>query len=42
MYATFNMGLGMIMVVARDAVPPGVLVVGQVVRQTGPDRVRFS
>src|SRR6266568_5118423 len=40
MYATFNMGLGMILVVAREAVPPGALVVGQVVRQTGPDRVR--
>ena len=42
MYATFNMGLGMILVVAREAVPPGALVVGQVVRQTGPERVMIS
>ena len=42
MFATFNMGLGMILVVAREAVPPGALVVGQLTRQTGPDRVRIN
>jgi phosphoribosylformylglycinamidine cyclo-ligase len=41
MLGTFNMGLGMILVVDRDNVPPGGLVVGEVVRQTGPDRVKF-
>jgi phosphoribosylformylglycinamidine cyclo-ligase len=43
MYATFNMGLGMILVVdpsdLRSGLPPGAMVVGEVVRHTGPDRV---
>jgi phosphoribosylformylglycinamidine cyclo-ligase len=39
MFGTFNMGLGMILVVAEKDVPPGALVVGEVVRQAGPDRV---
>ncbi len=39
MYGTFNMGLGMIVVTGRDDVPQGATVVGEVVRQTGPDRV---
>jgi phosphoribosylformylglycinamidine cyclo-ligase len=39
MYGTFNMGLGMIVVVDRDTVPEDAVVVGEVVRQTGPDRV---
>ncbi len=39
MLGTFNMGLGMLVVVDGKAVPPGVQVVGEVVRQTGPDRV---
>jgi phosphoribosylformylglycinamidine cyclo-ligase len=39
MYGTFNMGLGMIVVTGRDEVPKGAMVVGEVVRQTGPDRV---
>jgi phosphoribosylformylglycinamidine cyclo-ligase len=42
MHGTFNMGLGMILVVdASDAsdVPPGATVVGEVVRHSGPDRV---
>jgi len=42
MYATFNMGLGMILVVAHDSVPSGAMVVGEVVRQTGPDRVTIK
>jgi len=39
MYGTFNMGLGMIVVTAPDEVPEGAAVVGEVVRQAGPDRV---
>jgi phosphoribosylformylglycinamidine cyclo-ligase len=39
MFGTFNMGLGMILVVDAKDVPPGALVVGEVVRHTGPDRV---
>jgi phosphoribosylformylglycinamidine cyclo-ligase len=42
MYGTFNMGLGMILVVDRADVPKGALVVGEVVKQTGPDRVKIS
>ncbi|TAN33751.1 phosphoribosylformylglycinamidine cyclo-ligase [bacterium] len=39
MFGTFNMGLGMILVVDRDDVPTGATVVGEVVRHAGPDRV---
>jgi phosphoribosylformylglycinamidine cyclo-ligase len=39
MYGTFNMGLGMILVVDSSDVPPGAIVVGEVVRHSGPDRV---
>jgi phosphoribosylformylglycinamidine cyclo-ligase len=39
MYGTFNMGLGMIVVVDPGDAPTGAMVVGEVVRQTGPDRV---
>jgi phosphoribosylformylglycinamidine cyclo-ligase len=39
MYGTFNMGLGMILVVDPGDVPAGATVVGQVVPHTGPDRV---
>jgi hypothetical protein len=35
------MGLGMILVVGRDEGPQGALVVGEVVRQIGPDRVEI-
>ena len=42
MWGTFNMGLGMILVVAPDDVPDGALVVGEVVEQKGPDRVVIS
>ncbi len=42
MWGTFNMGLGMILVVNADDVPKGEMVVGEVVRQTGPDRVEIS
>jgi hypothetical protein len=36
------MGLGMIVVVDSSDVPPGALVVGEVVRHSGPDRVVIS
>jgi phosphoribosylformylglycinamidine cyclo-ligase len=39
MYGTFNVGLGMILVVDASAVPPGATVVGEVVHHSGPDRV---
>jgi phosphoribosylformylglycinamidine cyclo-ligase len=39
MYGTFNMGLGMILVVDSSDLPPGAIVVGEVVRHSGPDRV---
>jgi phosphoribosylformylglycinamidine cyclo-ligase len=39
MWGTFNMGLGMILVVDGEDVPQGGLVVGEVVRQSGQDRV---
>jgi len=39
MLGTFNMGLGMIVVVEPGKVPAGATVVGEVVKQSGPDRV---
>jgi phosphoribosylformylglycinamidine cyclo-ligase len=39
MNGTFNMGLGMILVMSPSDVPPGAMVVGEVVRHAGPDRV---
>ena len=39
MWGTFNMGLGMILAMVAKDVPQGALVVGEVVEQTGPDRV---
>src|SRR5579859_4684496 len=42
MYGTFNMGLGMILVVDRGDVPKNAQVVGEVVRQSGPDRVMIT
>jgi phosphoribosylformylglycinamidine cyclo-ligase len=39
MLGTFNMGLGMVVVVDEKDVPPGAQVVGEVVRHAGPDRV---
>jgi phosphoribosylformylglycinamidine cyclo-ligase len=42
MYGTFNMGLGMIVVVDPGDVPSGAVVAGEVVRHSGPDRVVVS
>ena len=39
MWGTFNMGLGMILVMDPADVPNGALVVGEVVEQTGPEKV---
>jgi phosphoribosylformylglycinamidine cyclo-ligase len=42
MWGTFNMGLGMILVMDRKDVPKGQMIVGEVVEQPGPDRVAIS
>jgi phosphoribosylformylglycinamidine cyclo-ligase len=42
MWGTFNMGLGMILVVDPKDVPKGAPVVGEVVKRSGPDRVSIS
>jgi phosphoribosylformylglycinamidine cyclo-ligase len=46
MYGTFNMGLGMILVAdpsdLPSELPSGAIVVGEVVRHSGPDRVVIS
>src|SRR5205823_13382461 len=42
MLGTFNMGLGMILVLDAGKVPTGATVVGEVVKQSGPDRVSIS
>ena len=39
MWGTFNMGIGMILVMDRNDVPEGATVVGEVVQQSGPERV---
>jgi len=39
MLGTFNMGLGMLLVMDGSDVPPGAQVVGEVVRRSAPDRV---
>ena len=39
MWGTFNMGLGMILVMDPADVPNGALVVGEVVEQNGPEKV---
>jgi phosphoribosylformylglycinamidine cyclo-ligase len=39
MWGTFNMGIGMILVMDRNDVPEGATVVGEVVQQAGPERV---
>jgi phosphoribosylformylglycinamidine cyclo-ligase len=39
MRGTFNMGVGMIVVVGPREVPEGATIIGEVVRQSGPDRV---
>jgi len=41
MLGTFNMGLGMILVIEPKDIRSGMLVVGQVVEQAGPERVIF-
>jgi phosphoribosylformylglycinamidine cyclo-ligase len=42
MWGTFNMGLGMILVVSSNQVPDGAMVVGEVVKHSGLDRVRID
>jgi phosphoribosylformylglycinamidine cyclo-ligase len=42
MFGTFNMGLGMILVVDRDEVPRSAQVIGEVVPHTGGERVVIS
>jgi phosphoribosylformylglycinamidine cyclo-ligase len=42
MLGTFNLGLGMILVIDGKNIPSDAQVVGEVVRQTGPDRVVIS
>ena len=42
MFGTFNMGLGMVLVLDRNEVPKDAKVVGEVVERTGPDRVDIS
>ena len=42
MWGTFNMGLGMILVVDPGDVPEGAMIVGDVVEQSGPERVEIS
>jgi phosphoribosylformylglycinamidine cyclo-ligase len=42
MFGTFNMGLGMILVVDRDEVPRSACVVGEVVERAGGERVVIS
>jgi phosphoribosylformylglycinamidine cyclo-ligase len=42
MWGTFNMGLGMIVVMDSKDVPDGALVVGEVVKQSGPERVEIA
>ena len=39
MWGTFNMGLGMVLAVAPKDVPKDAIVVGEVVEQSGPERV---
>jgi phosphoribosylformylglycinamidine cyclo-ligase len=41
MWGTFNMGLGMILVVDRGDVRDGMRLVGEVVEQNGPERVKI-
>jgi phosphoribosylformylglycinamidine cyclo-ligase len=42
MWGTFNMGLGMILVVDTAEVAKDALVVGEVVKQSGPERVEIN
>lgn len=41
MWGTFNMGLGMILTMSPNDVPPDALVVGEVAHQSGPERVEI-
>ncbi len=42
MWGTFNMGIGMILVLEPEDVPEGAIVVGEVVTQSGPERVEIT
>ncbi len=42
MWGTFNMGIGMILVLEPEDVPEGATVVGEVVTQSGPERVEIT
>ena len=42
MWGTFNMGLGMILVMDPKDLPYGSLVIGEVVKQSGPERVEVA
>ena len=42
MWGTFNMGVGMILVMDPEDVPEDATVVGEVVKQSGPERVDLS
>ena len=42
MFGTFNMGLGMILIMSKKDMPAGAMVVGEVTRQSGPERVSIT
>ncbi len=42
MWGTFNMGVGMILVMDPEDLPEGAMVMGEVAKQSGPERVEIS
>ena len=42
MWGTFNMGIGMVLAMDKEELPDGALVVGEVIQQSGPDRVQIA